>query len=171
MDVVLVIMGVLVVCFCFVLLRGAPYVPTLKKQVATAIELAELKKGDTLLELGCGDGKVLKAAAEQGLRAVGYELNPILAAVAWLRTRKYGNKVQVHCKDFWLADWPPAKGIFVFLLDPYMQKLDTKIVQTYGKHGTYQGMPIRLLSNAFKVPGKTPVAEREGIFVYDYKNS
>lgn len=160
---------VLLVCFCFVLLRGAPYVPTLKKQVDAALDLADLQPGDTLLELGCGDGKVLAAAAARGWQAIGYELNPILAAIAWLRTRRYGSLVRVRCADFWLADWPASEGIFVFLLDPYMQKLDTKIVRTYGRHGVFKGQKIKLVSVAFKVPGRTPKVERSGVFLYEYQ--
>lgn len=169
MGLVFLLFLIILACFCLVLLRGAPYVPTLKKQVETALDLLDLKSGDTLLELGCGDGKVLAAAAKRGWRAVGYELNPVLAAVAWLRTRRYGDRVTVRCRDFWLSDWPSAEGIFVFLLDPFMQKLDTKIVQSYGRHGKYKGKKVRLASVAFKVPGKTPKVERSGVFLYEYQ--
>src|SRR5688572_25475247 len=100
--------GLLAVCFAGVLLFGAPYLPTLRPQVKAALELAELRKGETLLELGCGDGKVLIAAARQGIKAVGYELNPLLALLAWLRTRRYGGNVKVVWGNFWREDWPPA---------------------------------------------------------------
>ncbi len=55
---VLLIIGLVVIgCFSFVLLFGAPYLPTLKKQIRTTFKLAELSKGDTIIELGCGDGR------------------------------------------------------------------------------------------------------------------
>jgi ribosomal protein L11 methylase PrmA len=73
----LIAMGILA-CFGFVLIFGAPYLPTLDKPMKAALELAELKPGQTLLELGCGDGKVLIAAAKQGVHATGFELNPLL---------------------------------------------------------------------------------------------
>lgn len=158
-----------VICFAFVLLRGAPYLPTLSKQVVTALDMIELKKGDTLLELGCGDGKVLIAAAERGWKVVGYELNPILAYIAWLRTRRYQGRVRVVWGDFWNKDWPRAEGIFVFLLDSYMEKLDTKITQQYSKYGKYAGKSVKLVSFAFQVPGKLPKAEKDGLFLYEYK--
>jgi SAM-dependent methyltransferase len=72
--------------FAAVIFFGAPYLPTLRPQIQAAFALLELKPGQTLLELGCGDGKVLVAAAEAGYKAVGIELNPILALVAWART-------------------------------------------------------------------------------------
>ncbi len=158
---------IVMICFAFVLLRGAPYLPTLGNQVKAALDLIDLDPGDTLLELGCGDGKVMIAAAERGLRVVGYELNPILALIAWVRTRRYGTQITVVWGDFWTKPWPKADGIFVFLLDTYMQKLDTKIVQS--KHERVKhSKGIKLVSFAFQVPGKMPVAERQGVYLYKY---
>lgn len=159
-----VIMAVLVVCFGGVLLFGAPYLPTLTPQVETALDLAELQPGETLLELGCGDGKVLIAAAKRGYKAVGYELNPFLALIAWLRTRRYKGRVRVVCGNFWTQDWPKSEAIFVFLLDKFMNKLDTKITQL--------PQPPRLLvSFAFEIPDKKPIKHQNGLFVYRYAKS
>jgi SAM-dependent methyltransferase len=148
-------------CFAGVLLVGAPYLPTLSPQVEAAIKLSGLKSADTLLELGCGDGKVVLAAARQGITVVGYELNPLLAALAWLRTRRYRHNVTIIWGDFWRKPWPEAEGIFVFLLPKYMKRLDTKVMQ-------YKHKPVKLVSFAFKIPGKTTSAEQKGLFAYDY---
>jgi SAM-dependent methyltransferase len=161
-TVLLLALLVVAACFGLVLLRGAPYLPTLTPQVTAALDLIDLKPGQTLLELGCGDGKVLIAAADRGLNAVGYELNPIMALIAWLRTRRYRGRVRVVWGDFWRADWPKAEGIFVFLLNPFMDKLNTKIVQ-------YPGKPVKLVSFAFKIPGKKPKRIQDGVYVYEYK--
>ncbi|HVX23953.1 MAG TPA: hypothetical protein VG992_01260 [Candidatus Saccharimonadales bacterium] len=151
-----------VLCFGGVLLVGAPYVPTLTPQVRIALELADLKPGETLIELGCGDGKVLLAAAKQGLQVVGYELNPLLALMAWLRTRRYRQQVRIIWGNFWHKDWPSADAIFTFLLPKYMKKLDTKIVQ-------YKHKPVKLVSHAFVVPGRRPTTQRAGVFLYRYR--
>lgn len=151
----------LLVCFSVVLLVGAPYLPTLTPQVTAALILADLRPGQTLLELGCGDGKVLIAAAQQGYRAVGYELNPVLAAIAWLRTRRYRRLVRVVCANFWTTKWPPTDAIFTFLLPKYMNKLDTIIVQNVQK-------PVKLVSFAFKIPGRPIDDEKAGVFLYAY---
>ena len=152
----------ILLCFAFVLLFGAPYVPTLKPQVRAALELANLKPGETLLELGCGDGKVLLAAAHVGVHAVGYELNPILALIAWVRTRRFRREVRVVWGNFWRKDWPEAEGIFTFLLPKYMDKLDKKIMQAKHK-------PVKLVSFAFTIPNREAVAERAGVHLYEYK--
>lgn len=162
MGILTALLLVLSACFGFVLLRGAPYLPTLRKQVDAALDLADLSPGDTLLELGCGDGKVMIAAAQRGLKVVGYELNPILACIAWLRTRRYGKQVQVVWGDFWTKDWPKADGIFVFLLDTYMERLDTKIA------GSKKHKQVKLVSFAFQIPHRVPAAERQGVYLYQY---
>lgn len=148
--------------FAFVLLFGAPYLPTLSPQIATALELANLKPGDTLLELGSGDGRVLMAAAEQGLTVIGYELNPLLVLYSWLRTRRYGKRVRVVWGNFWRRPLPPAEAVFVFLLDRYMLKLDNKITQEFDK-------PVKLISFAFKVPNRKPAEAQNGLFLYHYR--
>lgn len=163
---VLIILLFIAFCFGFVLLFGAPYLPTLTKQAETALDLAGLQPGQTLLELGCGDGKVLIAAAERGWTVVGYELNPILASIAWIRTRRYGRRVKVICGNFWSVRWPEADAIFVFLLDKYMNRLDKKIVQDIILP---TGRPLKLVSFAFPIPDKQPADMRSGIYLYLYQ--
>ena len=157
-----VILGIALICFAGVVLFGAPYVPTLKPQVKAALELAGLKPGQTMLELGCGDGKVLVAAAKQGINTVGYELNPLLAAIAWARTRRYRKQVRIIWGDFWRAEWPPAEAIFTFLLPKYMKKLDKKVMR-------YGHTPVKLVSFAFTIPGKRPAKEKHGVYLYTYR--
>lgn len=150
-------------CFCFVLLFGAPFLPTLAPQIDKALELLNLREGETMLELGCGDGRVLIAAAKRGLQVVGYELNPLLAAVAWLRTRPYRKQVKVVWGDYWVEQWPAAQGIFAFLLPRYMSKLHKKIMQ-------YPYRPLRLASFAFAIPDLKPACLERGVYLYEYKD-
>ncbi len=152
---------VLVGLFGFVLLFGAPYLPTHRKQAEIALDLLNLKPGETLYELGCGDGKVLLLAAQRGLHAVGYELNPLIALIARLRTWRYRKTVKVVCGNFWNADISPADGVFVFLLDRFMERLDNKMKSQMKK-------PVLLASYAFKIPDKKIVQSKGGIYLYQY---
>lgn len=156
-----VIVGVFA-CFAFVIFFGAPYLPTLTPQVKTALDLLDLKPGQHMLELGSGDGKVMLAAAQKGIRVTGYELNPLLVLVSRWRLRKYRNLTAVIWDNFWQAQWPPADAIFSFNLQKHMKKLDTKIVQECQK-------PVVMASFAFTIPGRKPVRTHDGIFLYEYK--
>ena len=156
--------GLVILLFGFVVLFGAPYLPTLKKQTQQALDLLDLTPGQTLLELGCGDGRVARAAAARGIRVIGYELNPILVLIATINTLKYRKLVTIRLGNFWQSEWPQADAIFVFLLDKYMKKLDKKIIQQRAK----QQQPIRLLSFTFKIPGREPTTQKGGLFLYKY---
>ncbi len=151
-----------ILCFGFVVLFGAPYLPTLTKQVEIALDLLDLQPGQTMLELGCGDGKVLIAATRRGWKVVGYELNPLLVLVAWIRTRRYRRQVKIVWGNFFTKDWPPAEGIFSFVLPRFMAKVDRKIISSGSS-------PVKLASFAFSIPHKKPLQQKAGVFLYHYE--
>ena len=163
MDALFIGLAVFVGLFGMVLLSGAPYVPSMRKQINAGLDLLDLKKGQTMLELGCGDGRVLRAAAKRGWNAVGYEINPLLVLAAKLQTWRYRGQVRVVWANYWRSKWPEAQGIYVFLLDPYMKKLDKNIVQQY------PDKKIKLVSFAFKIPGKKWEKHQSGVFLYNYR--
>lgn len=159
----LIVVGVvLMICFGYVLLFGAPYLPTLRRQIEASMELAALQPGQTMIELGCGDGRVVLVAAKKGINVVGYELNPLLFALCWVRTLRYRSRVKVVWGNFWKAEWPQADVIYAFLLPKYMNRLNKKITQ-------YKYRPVKLVSFAFKVPNKKFSLQRLGVFLYHYK--
>ena len=159
-QILFLVIVVLFFMFSFVLLFGAPYLPTLTKQVDTAVELAGLSPGDTILELGCGDGRVLLRAARHGLNAVGYEINPILFLVAYLRTRRYAKQISVIYGNFWNKHWPAADAVYVFLLPRLMPKLEFKVKQE-------SLVKPRVISFAFQFPGIKPKSVKDGVFLYE----
>jgi hypothetical protein len=163
---VLLIAAVVVLCFGFVVMFGPPYVPTLKPQARIAIEMINLKPGETLLELGSGDGKILKMFAEVGVNGVGYELNPILVIISRLRTWQYRRQVKIVWGNLWNSKkWPEADGIFVFIMQKDMAKLDNKIMQWHAG----KSKPVKLVSFAFTIPGKRPVKQnKRGVYLYEY---
>ena len=162
MNVLILSISVIILLFGTVVLRGAPYLPTLQAQQKTAIELLALKKGQTLLELGSGDGRLLAYAASHGINAVGIELNPLL--VLWTRVRywRYRRRIKVYWGDFWLKDWPKTDGLYVFLLDRYMEKLHKKITQQHTQSG------FKVVSYTFKIPNKEYIRTKNGLYLYIY---
>ncbi len=161
----------LIVIFIVVLLvlalpvtSGPPYVPTLKLNINTALDLLDLKPGQTLLDLGSGDGRVMIAAAKRGINVVGIEVSPILALIAYFRTHKYRRQVKVKIiwGNYFLTHWPPADGVFGFIIQYQMRRLDNRL-QEWHDH------PVRMASFAFKIPDKEPIAEKDSVFLYEYK--
>lgn len=146
--------------FVFVIIFGAPYVPTLKSQRQTALDLLDLKKGQTLYELGSGDGSLLIEAAERGLRAIGWELNPFLVLIARWRARRWRSQVKVVWGNFWSADFAKADGVFVFQMDRSMKRLEAKI------KNDAPGKKIKIASHAFQIPGKKPLKKQNAVLLY-----
>lgn len=147
-----------------VIVFGAPYLPTLSNRLNDALDLLDLKPGQKMLELGCGDGRLLVAAAKKGIHSVGYELNPILYAYAKIRTWKYRSYVTVKLGNYWIMEWPEADAIYVFLLQKYMSKLHKNVIQ-YSKN-----KDIKLVSFAFNITEKKFIKEKNGMFLYKYSN-
>lgn len=159
----------LVLCFSLVIFVGPPYLPTLSPQVETALDMLELQPGQTMLELGCGDGKVLVAAAQRGWKVTGIELNPILVLVCKIRTWRYRRLVTVRLGNYWNTRlWGEADGIFGFVLPRYMAKLD-RAIEAWRLEKGGATRTVRLASFAFKIPSKKIDTERNGVFLYLYK--
>ncbi len=153
---------ILAALFGLVVLVGPPYLPTMKEQTEAALDLLDLKPGETLLELGSGDGRVMLAAAKRGLKVVGIELNPVLVVFSLLITWRYRRQVRVIWGSYWGKPWPHANAIFTFMLTKYMSRLDKRIKK-------WRSGPTQLASFAFKVPGRMPVREKAGVYLYEYK--
>jgi SAM-dependent methyltransferase len=153
-----------ILAFGLVVIVGPPYLPTRRKQTETALDLLGLKEGETLLELGSGDGRVMLAAAKRGLKVVGIEINPILVAISWYVTRQYRSQVRIIWASYWGKPWPRADAIFTFMLPKYMSRLDQRIIKWLPEEKT-----IKLASFAFVVPDKEPIEKRDGVLLYEYK--
>lgn len=152
----------LIISFGLVVAIGAPYLPTLKSQQQQALDLLNLKKGQTLLDLGSGDGRLLIAAAKRGIKCVGIEANPFLALFSYLITRRYKGLITIKWGNFWATDWPQADGIYVFLHTRFMVRLHKKIIHDL------EGKKVSVVSYAFEIPGKKPKKTLGGMFLYKY---
>jgi SAM-dependent methyltransferase len=140
---------------------GAPYVPILRRDYGPLLELAELMPGQTLIDLGSGDGRLLREVAKRGVYAIGYEINPVLYLVSLVVCWRYRKLVSIKLGDYWHVNLPAADIIYVFLLDKYMARLDRKLTSELSR-------PTRLVSFVFQVPDKTAVRSSRNTFIYDY---
>jgi hypothetical protein len=162
-----VILGVVLGAFLLVVLRGAPYVPTHAGPVKHVFEMLDMPKGSTIVDLGSGDGVLLKAAAKRGYHAIGYELNPFLCLISYLRCWRYRHLVSVRWRDFWLSPLPgDVAAVFIFLSGPYLHRLDRKLSRERPKNA---GKPLMVVSYGFLIPGKgKPIKTEQALHLYHY---
>jgi hypothetical protein len=88
--------------------------------VARALELLHVTRDDVLADYGCGDGRVLAAAARDiGCRCIGYEINADRArdAVAALDAAGLGHLVTIHATNALDADFSQPSCVFLYLID------------------------------------------------------
>lgn len=143
------------ISFGLVVFRGAPYVPSHRKEVEKALsELYPLSSEDTLVDFGSGDGLVLRAAARRGARAIGYEMNPFLVAIARLLSRAEP-RVKVHLADAWAVSWPAETTVvYAFAVTRDMPRLLAKLQQ----HATTTQRPLLFISYGTQPLGPEMVA-------------
>ena len=147
--------GIIILIFGFVVFFGAPYVPSHKKQVERALkELYDLQSSDLLIDVGSGDGIVLRMAARKGAKAVGYELNPILVLISTLLARSYGSKIRIHLADFWHVALPEETTVvYVFTVERDVAKITSKIQAETNR----LSHPLFLISYGASFPTMKPV--------------
>ena len=132
-----------------------PPVPTTETAVQAMLKLGEVKKTDVVYDLGCGDGRIVIAAAKNyGARGVGIDINPVRIAEAKENARKAGVEklVRFEEKDLFQADIHEATVVTLFLLPTVNMKLRPKLLQDL-KPGT------RVVSNTFDMGDWKPDKE------------
>jgi len=141
--IVLWVIGAIVLVFGLVVFRGAPYVPSHRRQVENAFdELYPLSSRDTVVDVGSGDGIVLRLARRRGARAVGYELNPMLVVISRILAGR-DQKTTIKLADFWFASLPPQTTVvYCFLVSRDTQKMTVKLQQEADR----LGRPIQAIS-------------------------
>ena|SRR5437867_1855429 len=132
-----------------------PYVPTTEEAVKAMLKLADLKKTDAVYDLGCGDGRIVIAAAKDfGARGVGIDINPVRISEAKENAKKAGveNLVRFEENDLFQADIHEASVVTIFLLADINLKLRPKLLREL-KPGT------RIVSNTFDMGDWKPDKE------------
>jgi SAM-dependent methyltransferase len=133
-----------------------PYVPTTEEAVKAMLKLADVKKTDIVYDLGCGDGRIVIAAAkEYGAHGVGIDINPERIQEAQENAKKAGveNLVRFEENDLFDADIHEATVVTLFLLNSVNLKLRPKLLRDL-KPGT------RVVSNTFHMGDWKPEKEQ-----------
>jgi len=157
----LVILLIVVAAFAVAGFLGAPYVPILKRDYVPLLELSGLKPGQTLVDLGSGDGRLLRAAASRGIRAIGYEINPFMVFVSRIVCWRYRKLIKIHLANLWQIRLPPADAIYVFLMPRFMERLHAKFTVELTR-------PTTVISYVFAIPGQKPIRQGANSYIYRY---
>jgi len=121
-----------------------PFVPTPQEVVDKMVELAGVKKGDVVYDLGSGDGRIVITAAKKGAKAVGFEIDGDLVKQSRDNIRKAGvqDQAEIRQQDILAVDLSAASVLTMYLLPDVNLKLRPNILSQL-KPGS------RVVSHAF----------------------
>jgi cyclopropane fatty-acyl-phospholipid synthase-like methyltransferase len=148
----------------------APYVSSPVRVVDRMLQMAEIKPGETLYDLGCGDGRILIAAVQKyKVTAVGVEISPKLAAKASASIEKAGlqARARVIPGDLLNVDFTGADVVAIYLSTQLNAELRPRL-EKFLKPGA------RVVSHDYEIPGwKAAKVERteggKGHLIYLYE--
>ena len=108
-----------------------PYVPTPQVVVDRMLDMARLKAGETVIDLGSGDGRIMiEAASKYGARGFGVEINPLLVKRSNEAAVKAGvaDRVKFLQQDLFNTDLHEANVLTLYLLPDVNLALRPKIL-------------------------------------------
>jgi len=136
---------------------SVPFVPTPEGVARRMLELAEVKPGEVVYDLGCGDGRILIIAAmEFGARAVGVEIRKDLVEKCIKKVKELGleEKITIIHGNFFNIDISDADVVTLYLLTSVNERLRPKLEKEL-RPGA------RVVSHDFEVLGWKPVKVEE----------
>jgi SAM-dependent methyltransferase len=135
------------------------YIPTPPDVVDAMLQLADVGKDDVVYDLGCGDGRILIAAAGKfGCRAIGCDIDPLRIAAARNDVRKntLNHLIQIEHRDLFNVDLRSATVVTLYLSPGYNRRLipqfrnmspGSRIVShQFGIHGLVPDKVVRMKS-------------------------
>jgi cyclopropane fatty-acyl-phospholipid synthase-like methyltransferase len=146
----------------------APFVQTPLEVARKMLDLSQIRSGEVLYDLGCGDGRlIILAAKEIGAKATGIELREDLIERARTEIKRLNleDRVNVIQGNFFDVPISDADVVTLYLTSSANERLRPKL-EAELKPGA------RVISHDFKVPGWKPSAvynELLGHTIYAYR--
>ena len=136
--------------------QDVPYVPTPEQVVAGMLSIAKVGPKDVVYDLGSGDGRIVIAAARQGARGVGIDIDPqrIKEARENARKARVTPRVEFREGDLFKANISEATVVTLYLLPRVNLELRPKLLAEL-KPGT------RIVSHGFDMGDWHPAATRK----------
>jgi SAM-dependent methyltransferase len=122
--------------------KDVVWVPTSQALVDAMLDIAGLRAGDYLIDLGSGDGRTVIAASKRGATALGIEFNPDMVALSRKNAAAANARRATFVEgDLFAADLSKATVITMFLLPDINLRLRPRLLEL--RPGT------RIVSNSF----------------------
>ena len=117
--------------FAYAGVSGAPWVPTWKSDVDRFIGIADILPGQVMVDLGCGDGRLVFAAARVGADARGYEISLLPYLLARLRApfARGKGRASIFFRDLWKTDLRDVDVVYFFLMPDKIDRLKEKLMR------------------------------------------
>ncbi|MEI6510691.1 MAG: methyltransferase domain-containing protein [Candidatus Uhrbacteria bacterium] len=140
---------------------GGPYVVSRSEHVDAMIRLAKLTPADRITDLGSGDGRIVIAAASEGVAdALGIEINGALVKASEFSSHRLGLKNARFVREsFWKSNISDRTVVFLYQVPYAMRKLETKLQEELPPGA-------RVISNDFKFVNWKPIEEHGRIRIY-----
>ena len=150
MQIFLAVVFVLIFSMAYAAGSGAPWVPTWRRDIERFLALAEPKAGERMVELGCGDARVVVTAAkERGVKGVGVELSILQAVAAKIRALISRTGVRIKWQNAFHTNLKDADLVYLFLMPETYAKIRPKL-EAELKPGA------RVVSYVWPIPGWEP---------------
>jgi len=131
--------------------QGAMYPSTGRVKIRAALEAVPMSPGQRLVDIGCGDGRVLRAARKRyGVACLGFEVNPIAYLKAMVLTLGRAG-IEIRYRNFWSADLAGTDVVSCYLFPDVMRRLGAKLAAELAEGA-------RVISFNFPIPGWKPQA-------------
>ncbi|MFH1826988.1 MAG: methyltransferase domain-containing protein [bacterium] len=125
--------------------KGSPYVPTKRKILQNILKQAGLRKGQTFIDIGCGDGRVVEEAIV-GFKAkgTGIDINPLLIFRANARAKIKKIDADYRIENIKKLDLVKYNMVYVFLMPEFINKISHQLKSALLNKST-------IVSHGFKV--------------------
>jgi tRNA G37 N-methylase Trm5 len=130
------------------------YVPTPQEVVDRMLQLADVRPGEVVYDLGCGDGRIPVSAAKKfGVKTWGFDINPVRVreSIENAKKAKVEHLVTVKLQDIFELDLSKADVITLYLLP----QLNVKLIPQFDK----MKPGCRIVSHDFNMDGVRPKRE------------
>jgi len=145
-----VLVQVILIAVSLILLRtlfsSAPFIVTPSRIRMKMFEFADVKPGQKVYDLGCGNGRLIFEAEQKGASAVGIEMNLWIYLLAQYNKKRLGSHGVFIRKDLHKVDLSDADIIFCYLMPWAMRQLAPKFTKEL-KQG------CRIVSHSYQLPG------------------